>query len=104
MRAYGYKKSTEFTRKQIGVIFANAKKGNLNVEQWVMKDFYDLADYYGYDDNRNVEHCEFEIKNILAKVFANDFKKAQELIDLYTTSNFDCLSYKLQKKANRNFV
>nr|DAI13216.1 MAG TPA: hypothetical protein [Caudoviricetes sp.] len=47
VRAYGYKKSTEFTRKQIGVIFA---------------------------------------------------------IDLYTTSNFDCLSYKLQKKANRNFV
>ena len=39
MKQYGANKATEFTKKQIGVIFANAKSGNLKIENWVIKDF-----------------------------------------------------------------
>ena len=37
MRNYGANKATEFTKKQINVIFAKAKAGELKVESWIMK-------------------------------------------------------------------
>lgn len=49
MKQYGAMKATEFSRKQIGVIFAKAKAGELKVEKFVMSDFYTMADYYDYD-------------------------------------------------------
>ena len=105
MRAYkNGMKATEFTRKQIGVIYRNAKLGNLKVENWIISEFYNLADYYGHDDNRNVENDEKAIKSILDSVFADDLAKAQELIDKYTEKSFNLLGLKMQNSINREFV
>ncbi len=84
MKAYGAQFATEFTKKQIGVVYAAAKRGDLKVEKWTMSNLYDLADYYGYDSNRSVAYAERKILAILDAVFANDMAKAQELIDEYT--------------------
>lgn len=104
MKAYGANKATEFSKKQISVIYMKAKNGELKVEKWVIGEFYDLAEYYGYDDNRNVERAESKILNILDSVFAGEMDKAQKLIDQYTADEFKSMSAKAQKKANRALV
>lgn len=83
MKAYGANKATEFTKKQINVIYANNKQGNIVVSDSTMKEFYNLADYYGFDDNRSIEREEASILAILNAVFAKDYTKAQELINNY---------------------
>lgn len=104
MKAYGANKATEFSRKQISVIYMKAKTGELKVEKWVIGEFYDLAEYYGYDDNNAVASMESKILNILNAVFAGEMDKAQELIDQYTADGFQSMSTKAQKKANRTLV
>lgn len=104
MKQYGANKATEFTKKQISVIYYKAKNGELNVEKWVINEFYNLADYYGYDDNHSVEEAETKINKILEAVFENDLATAQELIDDYTSKTFELLSNKNQAKCDRNLV
>ena len=81
MKEYGFNKATEFTKKQIGVIYYKAKSGELKVEKWFMSFLYDLADYYGTDSNRLVEERESEVLKILDNVFSNKIDEAQELIN-----------------------
>lgn len=83
MRTYGANKSTEFTKNQINVIYALNKSGALVVAPEKLKEFYDLADYYGFDDNRNVERAEAKILRIINAVFNNDYEEAQRLINNY---------------------
>lgn len=104
MKEYGSKKATEFTRKQIGVIYGMAKSGKLSVEKWVMSDLYNLADYYGYDDNGSVAESEKKVLEILEAVFGNETEKAQELIDKYTEKTFELLSRKNRENADRTRV
>lgn len=104
MKRYGANKATEFTRKQIGVIFAKAKNNELKVEKWIMNNFYDLAEYYGYDDNGSVEEAERKILAILEAVFSNDNERAQKLIDDYTEKTWGLISRKRQNAADRNLV
>ena len=105
MKAYANgMKATSISRKQIGVIFGKAKRGELKVQRFVMSDFYDIADFYNYDDNGNVERAEAQIRRILDEVFAGNDQKAQELIDSYTETLFNQLGVKAQQKANRNLV
>lgn len=104
MKQYGANKATEFTRKQIGVIYSKAKAGELKVEKWVMQELYNLADYYGYDDSKSVEKMEKEILNILESVFAEELAEAQEKINNYTEKNFSLLGNKAKEKADRNLV
>ena len=104
MKTYGTNKATEFTKKQINVVFAKAKNGELKVEKWYIQHLYELADYYGYDYNRSVEDEERFIKEILDSVFANDIKKAQSLIDSQTEKIFNLLSRKNRENADRSFV
>lgn len=105
MKTYGNgKKATEFSKKQIGVIYGKAKKGELRVQRFVMSDLYDLADYYDYDDNGSVEFAERQIRVILDEVFAGNLERAQELIDGYTETLFSQLGLKAQKRANRELV
>lgn len=104
MKAYGANKATEFTKKQIGVIFANAKNGNLKVEKWVMSRMYDLAEYYGYDSNGSVAEEEVVILNILEAVFAKNTAKAQKSIDEYTIDIFSRLSRKNQQNCDHAVV
>lgn len=104
MKQYGAMKATEFSRKQIGVIFAKAKAGELKVEKFVMSDFYTMADYYDYDYNGFAEKAEREIKDIIEAVFEKDMDKAQDLIDGYTEHLFNSLGIKAQKAADRELV
>lgn len=104
MKSYGENKATEFTRKQIGVIYRMAKNGDLKVEKWVINDLYNLADYYGYDYNRSVETAEADILEILEAVFQGNTEKAQTLINDYTKKNFDLLSIKNQRSADRTIL
>ena len=105
MKAYANgMKATNISRKQIGVIFGKAKRGELKVQRFVMSDFYDIADFYNYDDNGNVERAEAQIRRILDEVFAGNDQKAQELIDSYTEALFNQLGINAQKKVNRTLV
>lgn len=89
MKVYGANKATEFSKKQISCIYGAAKRGELKVEKWVISEFYDLAEYYGYDDNGSVEKAEAKIMNIIESFFAKDMEKAQELIDSYTEEGWN---------------
>jgi len=104
MKTYGPNKATEFSKKQISVIYGAAKRGDLKIEKWVIGEFYDLAEYYGYDDNHSVERAESDILDILDKVFAKDMTGAQELIDRYTEDNWNRMSAKYRAKADRTLV
>lgn len=81
MRSYGAMKATEFTKKQINVLYALNKNGVLEIAPEVLKRFYNLADYYGYDDNGSVEWDERKVLIIIDAVFAKDYEKAQRFIN-----------------------
>ena len=81
MRSYGAMKSTEFTKKQINVLYALNKNGVLEIAPEVLKRLYNLADYYGYDDNGSVEWDERKVLIIIDAVFAKDYEKAQRFIN-----------------------
>lgn len=101
MKQYGAMKATEFSKKQISVIYGKAKAGQLKVEKWFMSELYNLADYYGYDDNRTVEFSEMEVKEILNAVFANNNDDAQALINYCTEKWFNAYGKKTQAKCDR---
>lgn len=101
MKQYGFNKATEFSRKQINVVFAKAKSGAIKVEKWFINELYNLAEYYGYDDNRSVEMSEKQVLAILEAVFANDNEKAQNLIDAVENDWFNSYSRKNQAKCDR---
>lgn len=104
MRSYGSRKATEFTKKQIGVIYRLAKERKLEVEKGEMADLYNLADYYGYDDNGNVARNESYILSILEDVFSNNLKSAQEKINELQKNTFESLSIKNQRRWDKAFV
>jgi len=104
MKQYGQNQTTEFSRKQIGVIFAAAKRGDLKIEKWVISRFYGLADFYGVDWNHGIAKEEQDILAILNKVFAKNMVEAQERINLYTEQNWKTFTAKAQAKMNREFV
>ena len=104
MRRYGAVKTTGFTRKQIGVLYRKAKDGELKIEKWVMSEFYDLADYYGYDDHGSVEKCDQQIKQILEYVFSGDLENAQMEIDNYTEREYSLMGRIRQECVDRSFV
>ena len=81
MKEYGANKSTEFTKKQINVLYAMNKQEKITISDRTMKQLYYLADYYGYDDGGSVEFEERFVLNILNSVFADEYKKAQEQIN-----------------------
>lgn len=104
MKQYGAHKATEFSKKQINVIFAKAKKGDLKVEKWYMSELYNLADYYGYDDSKSVEFDEAWVLRILEAVFSGDNEEAQKLIDSTTENWFNRYSLKAQAGKDRSYL
>lgn len=79
---------TFITRKQIGVIFANWKKGNLELDEKVVKFLYDhCAEVRGYKNNNSFEDVLARVKDAIEKIFSNEYKEAEEEIqqayDLY---------------------
>lgn len=104
MKQYGAKKATEFTRKQINVLWVKAKNEQLKIEKWFIKELYDLADYYGFDDNGSVARCEQAIEGILRAVFAGDLSTAQDKINILTESIFTSYTAKVRAKFDRALV
>lgn len=102
MKEYGFNKATEFTKKQIGIIYYKAKSGELKVEKWFMSFLYDLADYYGTDSNRLVEERESEVLKILDNVFSNKIDEAQELINKKEDKWYESFGEKMKKSCDRN--
>lgn len=85
-------------------IYGANKAGNLKIEKHIINDFYNLADYYGFDDNKSVERAEFHIMQILNEVFAGDFEKAQKHVDEYTERVLADLTPVRIAKLNRELV
>lgn len=104
MKQYGSKFSTEFTKKQIGVLYYKAKDGVYNVEKWFMAELYNAADYYGYDDNRSMATFESCVKTILDLMFEGKEEECQSAIDTLTEKTFNQYSTKISKKFDRNMV
>ena len=105
MKTYGNgMKATEFSKKQINVLFAKAKKHELQIEVWFMQRMYVLADFYDYDNNGSIAEEEQGIKQILEAVFADDIEKAQMLINRETASTFGSFTEKYQRSFDRNFI
>lgn len=101
MKKYGVNKSTEFSSKQIGALFHKAKDGELKIERWYINHLYNLAEYYGYDDNGSVEKEEAEILHILDLMFKGELEKCQELIEKEEEKEYNLLSNKAKKTASR---
>lgn len=104
MKQYGPNKATEFSKKSLSPLYRAAKAGDLKVEKWFVSELYNLADYYGYDYNGLVADEERDVKKILERVFANDWAKAQELINSATEYWFSRFSPKAQKSFDRSFI
>lgn len=81
MKLYGANKATEFSKKQINVLYAMNKQGKLTIADDTLNTFYKLAEYYGYDDNGSVEWAERKVLIILDAAFAGDLEKAQRYIN-----------------------
>lgn len=103
MKNYGMNKATEFTKKQISCLYGAAKRGELKIEKWIITEFYDLAEYYGYDDNKSVEEAEKDILAIINSYFEKD-GNTQQLIDSYTAKTFDLLGNKRKNNVDRSYV
>lgn len=97
-------KATEFSKKQISVIYGKAKNGELKVEKWLMSDLYDLADFYGFDYNASVSYDERDVKEILDAVFNGTTEEAQKLIDDFTAKRYELLGLKRKNTVDRKMV
>lgn len=102
MKQYGMNQATEFSTKQIGVVYRAAKNQDLRIEKWYINRMYDLADFYGIDENGSVASEEGTIKRILEAVFAKDYTKAQALIDDEQDHIFNLFTAKKQKAIDRS--
>lgn len=102
MKQYGMNKATEFTRKQIGVVYSKAKSGELKIEKWVMSELYNLADYYAPDSNGGVEFQERFVLNILRSVFENNLEEAQAYVEQFADYTFKCYTESYQQKLDRS--
>ena len=104
MKQYGQNKATEFTKKQIGVVYHAAKNGDLSIEKWVMSYMYDLADFYGVDWNGSVAKEEQAVLQILSDVFEKNFSGAQEKINNFSQAVLDCFTEKKRRSLDHRMV
>lgn len=104
MKQYGAFFATEFSKKQVNVIYAKAKCGDLKVEKWFINELYTLSDYYGYDSNRSVASQELDVKSIIKAVFENDIINAQDIINTTEDKWYSLMSRKNQEKCCRDII
>ena len=80
---------TRISRKQIGVIFSNFKKGNLNLTDEIIKWLYNsIADFGGFQNNADREDVQCRIKSALDDVFSGEYKEAEkEIVCAYELYN-----------------
>lgn len=104
MKIYGTNKATEFSKKQINVLYSLAKSGTLIIEKWYIQYLYNLAEYYRQDFNRSVERDEASVKSILDAVFEKDYEKAQNLIDKHENLVYSSYSDKYKKNLDTSYL
>ncbi|MCD8201971.1 MAG: hypothetical protein LUD47_07895 [Clostridia bacterium] len=77
---------TDVTRRQVNVIYAKVKAGELRAEKWVLNQMYKVADWcdygrvdmYTFDRVRNAEN---EIRKVLGAIFGGKKREAQVMLD-----------------------
>lgn len=73
---------TYISRKQIGVIFANWKRGNLSLTEDHIHWLYNrCAEIRGFNDNNAFEDVLQRVKHGVDAIFAGDLAEAQEKIE-----------------------
>lgn len=104
MKRFGSTIKSEITRKQINTIYSANKRGDVKIEPIVMKALYDHTErtYTSASDNdvivAVIDHDDAKIKAIITAIFANDFAKAQEVIDDYSKDIIEAVNYEKKKK------
>lgn len=72
---------TYISKKQIGVIFSNWKKGNLDLTEEDIKCLYNsFAEVKGFNTNNNFEDCLVRVKRGIESIFDGNIEEAQEQI------------------------
>lgn len=72
---------TWISKKQIGVIFANWKKGNLNLTEEQIKWLYnDCAEVKGFNNNNHFEDVLRRVKSAIDSIFAGDCLEAEKSV------------------------
>ena len=104
MKTYGANKSTEFTSKQISVLYYKAKNRELKVEKWFINKLYNAAEYCGYDDNKCMEQFERSVLSILDAMFAGETEKCQKIIDEVEENEYNLMGSKTKKSINRDMI
>lgn len=80
---------TYISRKQIGVIFANWKRGNLNLNKDIINFLYNTcAEVEGYINNMTFNDVLNRVKSGIDKIFANEYEEAEkEIMNAYDLYN-----------------
>lgn len=72
---------TFISKKQIGVIFSNWKKGNLDLTEEMVKFLYnDCAEVRAFKNNNDFENVLYGVKTAIDFIFAGDMKEAEQRI------------------------
>lgn len=74
----GFKVKT-YSRKQAGVIYSAMKRGDIEVEQYVISAMYDMVggvEVYDTNDAYFVESFALSIKGAIDSIFSGDFASA----------------------------
>lgn len=80
----------QLTRKQAGVIFGASKRGEIKISKNFIAKMYEVADFYGYDDNGTKQLLNDGFKAIV-DTFFNDRANTQTEIDKFV-SRFEFLA------------
>lgn len=73
---------TWISKKQIGVIFSNWKKGNLNLTEEQVNFLYkECAEVKGLNFNHNFDDVLQRVKYAVDCIFANNFSEAEKSIN-----------------------
>lgn len=81
---------TWISKKQIGVIFCNWKKGNLNLTEEQIKWLYaECAEIKGFNNNMSFEDVLRRVRSAIDSIFSNDYAEAEKSVicayELYHT-------------------
>ena len=74
-----------YSKKQAGVIYAAAKRGDIKMTRDGISFMYDNADGIEIYDNRTAELAKclpYSVRNAIDAIFANDYELAQVSIDV----------------------
>lgn len=82
---------TYISKKQIGVIFANWKKGKINLTEETIKFLYNTcAEVKGFQNNTCFEDVLQRVKRGIDCIFSNDFQEAEKSIN-NAYKQFNCI-------------